>query len=113
VLVVSYVGLVGAFMLVSLGAFMLVSAPVFGMVVVSFFTAPVLAVVSYPLFTAVVSLFSGAAPVSSERLWQAAKVAAAARIQRVFMISPSGDRCPARSGRRRRLSSAAGLRSQA
>jgi hypothetical protein len=111
VLVVSYVGLVGAFMLVSLGAFMLVSLGAF--MLVSFFTAPVLAVVSYPLFTAVVSLFSGAAPVSSERLWQAAKVAAAARIQRVFMISPSGDRCPARPGRRRRLSSAAGLRSQA
>ena len=30
---------------------------------------------------------SGAAPVSSARLWQAAKVAAAARIQRVFMSS--------------------------
>src|SRR5262245_1261491 len=47
--------------------------------------------------TAVVSR-SGAAPVSSARLWQAAKVAAAARIQRVFMISPSGDRSPARWG---------------
>jgi hypothetical protein len=66
-------------------------------------------VVSYPLFTEVESPRSGAAPVSSERLWQAAKVAAAARIQRVFMFSPSGDRCPARLGRRRRFSSAAGL----
>jgi hypothetical protein len=61
------------------------------------------------LFTEAESPRSGAAPVSSARLWQAAKVAAAARIQRVFMISPSGDRCPARLGRRRRGSSAAGL----
>jgi hypothetical protein len=44
------------------------------------------AVVSYDGVVIVVSPRSGAAPVSSfGRLWQAAKVAAAARIQRVFM----------------------------
>jgi hypothetical protein len=68
-------------------------------------TGVVACVVSYPLFTEAVSPRSGAAPVSSEdRLWQAAKVAAAARIQRVFMFSPSGDPSPARRGRRRRCS---------
>jgi hypothetical protein len=56
-------------------------------------------VVSYPLFTDAESPRSGAAPVSSDdRLWQAAKVAAAARIQSVFMFSPSGDPSPARRG---------------
>jgi hypothetical protein len=48
------------------------------------------AVVSYPVFdgvTAVVSPRFGAAPVSSDRLWHAAKVAAAARIQSVFISS--------------------------
>jgi hypothetical protein len=48
--------------------------------------------IAVSLFTIVLSPRSGAAPVSSDRLWQAAKVAAAARIQRVFMISPSSDR---------------------
>src|SRR6185295_16508677 len=54
--------------------------------------------IAVSVLTAAVSPRSGAAPVSSARLWQAAKVAAAARIQRVFMISPSGDRGPARRG---------------
>jgi len=51
-----------------------------GFIVVSLFM-----VVS--VFTMVVSPRFGAAPVSSLRLWHAAKVAAAARIQRVFISS--------------------------
>jgi len=56
-------------------------------VVVSYLAVGLAAVVSYPL-VAVLSPRSGAAPISSsDRLWHAAKVAAAARIQRVFMSS--------------------------
>ena len=52
-----------------------------------------LAVVS--VVTAVVSPRSGAAPVSSDLLWQAAKVAAAASIQIIFMVfAPRSDRYP-------------------
>lgn len=57
-----------------------------GAMVVSLGCAVVSMVVVVSLVTAVVSPRSGAAPTSSsDRLWQAARVAAAAKIQRVFM----------------------------
>jgi hypothetical protein len=87
VLVVSYPPLGCVVLVVSYDGVVVLAVSCDGIVlVVSYDGVAVAAVSCDGVAVIVVSPRSGAAPVSSfGRLWQAAKVAAAARIQRVFM----------------------------